>query len=88
MYIKTDLPSQTKVGSVHGNVKVQGMDILFCYALEDGSVLGRFKTVYCAISLRIIRSVNISHFERTVNLEYERPAKLLEYRMVNALFRR
>jgi hypothetical protein len=64
---------------VWGNVKVQGMGIFFCYALKGGSVLGRFKTAYCAISLSIIRSVNINHFERTVNLKYVRPALARSY---------
>jgi len=51
----------------------------FCYALKDGSLRCRFKTAYCAISLRITRSVNISHFERIVNLEYVRPALARSY---------
>ncbi len=46
----------------------------FCYALKYGPFLGRFKMVYCAIILRIIRSVYINHFETPTNLSYMGPA--------------
>ena len=50
------------------------MGVFFCYALKYGPFLGRFKMVYCAIILRIIRSAYINHFETPTNLSYMRPA--------------
>jgi len=45
----------------------------FCYALKYSPFLGRFKMVYRAIILRIIRSAYINHFETPTNLSYVRP---------------
>ena len=47
------------------------MCIFFCYALY-GPLQGRFKMVYCTLTLRIIRSVSINHFETTTNPDYMR----------------
>ena len=43
-------------------------------SLKYGPFLGRFKMVYCAIILRIIRSAYINHFETPTNLSYMRLA--------------
>ena len=44
--------------------------LFFGYALWHGPLLGRFKMVYCAPSLRIIGSVYINHFETPTSLNY------------------
>ena len=59
------------LSKLQGNVKVQGMGIFFLgYALRHGPLLGRFKMVYCAPSLRIIGSIYINHFETPTHLNY------------------
>jgi len=46
--------------------------LFFQYALYREPLLGRFKMVYCTISLRIIGSIHINHFETPTSLNHVR----------------